>query len=212
MIRNAKNTGCDGLKEPRRSKHYTPSRYGLTGGLLYYVRIASLLDQIAAGGVDVCGVSPGYARKLLDVLSRFAYIKIDNDGLPVPGPDTQVTMMLFRMEYLAVIRLLQWMLAGMAVGYDLPMTVEGPYTDALMAEADEFLARRRQEQERCLDAIRTYVAEQEAAGRRALKKHVAAMGFSSQLVRMMWQQFDAERAAAAAASAPPSEQGGRTEA
>lgn len=179
-------------------------------GLLYYVQVMSLLDRIAGGGKDTCGVSPDDARELSAVLSKLAYIKVYNDERPVPGPETLVNMTLFTWEHADVNRLVGWMLAGMVDGYKLPISVDGPYTDALMAKADDLLERRRQERERCLDAIRTYVAEQEAAGKKIVKKHVTEMGFSQWLVRMMWQEFDAERAAAA--SAPPSEQGGRTEA
>lgn len=178
--------------------------------LLYYVQVMSLLDRVAAGGMDVCGVSPDYASKLSAVLSKFAYIKVHKDERPVPGPKTQVNVTLFVREHATVNRLVGWMLAGMVGGYDLPMSVDGPYTDALMAKVDGLLERRREERDRCLDAIRTYVAEQEAVGRKVVKKHVAEMGFSPWLVRMMWKEFDAERATGA--SVPPLDEVGRTEA
>lgn len=180
--------------------------------LLYYVQVMSLLDRIASGDKNECLVSPDDARSLSAALSKFAYIEVCKDERPVPGPETLVNVTLFTWEHADVNRLVGWMLAGMVDGYKLPISVDGSYTDALMAKADDLLERRREERERCLDAIRAYVAEQEAAGKKIVKKHVAEMGFSQWLVRMMWQQFDAERSAAAAASAPPSEEDGRTDA
>lgn len=182
--------------------------------LLYYVQVMSLLDRIASGDKDTCGVSPDDARELSVVLSKFAYIEIHKDERPVPGPGTQVVVTLFTREHATVNRLVGWMLAGRVGGYDLPMSVDGPYTDALMVKVDDLLERRQEERERCLDAIRTYVAEQEAAGKKIVRKHVAEMGFSPWLVRMMWKEFDAERTSGASVPSPegrPDRQGKRSE-
>lgn len=163
--------------------------------LLYYAQVMAMLDFVKSGGKELCGVTPEQAGRIMAVLAKYSYMDAHEygDG-PDLAPETTVRVSVFAHEMTDISTLWGFMLAGGLPGFTPPFDLNNEYARTMVQKTEDYIKAQEEKQAACLQAIRDYVSECEAAGSKPVKKRVAEQtGFSYDYVRGVWQLFDEER-------------------
>lgn len=163
--------------------------------LLYYAQVMAMLDYVKNGGKDVCGITPGAADHIMHALAKYSHIDLyDCPDASKAVPETTVRVNGFAHELMDINMLWGFVMAGAMPGFTPPSDLDNEYAKAMIQKTEEYVKAQEEKQAACMQAIRDYVAECEAAGTRPVKKRIAERtGFSYDYVQGVWKAFDRER-------------------
>lgn len=163
--------------------------------LLYYVQVMAMLDHVKSGGREVCMVSSDDAGHIMDALSKYSHIDLYDCGdVSKVVPETTVRVSVFSYELRHINTLWGFMIAGGMPGFIPPFDLDNEYAKDIIQKTEDYIKVQAEKQNACLQAIRDYVTECAAAGKKPVKKYVAEQtGFSYDYVRSVWVLFERER-------------------